>query len=131
MACLDDKQVMQLTIRLIIGLLLSTSALHAEVFTHQYERNKSEKIQMVLVDGMNISESCSKNIKSCWKYFNQKIKNSHVKTKLKGHPASIFCSEVNGISLIVRDSKNNEYDFCKFETDFYVDSWDLLERRNK
>lgn len=86
---------------------------------------------MISVDGLNVSESCSKNKKSCWKYFDQKVKNPHVKTKLKGNPASIFCGEINGVSAIVKDSKNNEYDFCRFQKDYYVDSWDLFKRRNK
>lgn len=122
---------MQFKIIIILITLVITGTLQAEVFTHQYERNKSETIEMVTVDDMQVSQSCSKDKKTCWPYFkNTKIK-KHKKTKLKGNPASIFCNEIQGESRIFKDNKNNEYDFCKFKDDFYVDSWDLYKRFNK
>lgn len=128
----DDKSGM-LTIKItsFIALLISLNTLHAEVFTHQYERNKSQKIEIVTVDDMKVSEACSKYKKSCFSSFDRKKISVHKKTKLKGNPASIYCHEKGGRSLIFRDAKNNEYDFCKFEKDFYVDSWDLYKRYAK
>lgn len=132
MACPDDKSGMPtIKITSFIVLLMTTHTLHAEVFTHQYERSKSEKIEIVTVDNMKVSESCSKNKKSCFALFDRKKVSVHKKTKLRGNPASIYCHEKGGFSSIFKDEKNNEYDFCRFEKDFYVDSWDLYKRYAK
>lgn len=127
----DDKYGMQFKIKILFITFVISNALHAEVFTHQYERNKSESIEIVTVDGMQVSQSCSNDKKNCWASFKNIKFKKRKKTKLLGNPASIFCNDIKGESRIFKDSKNNEYDFCKFKKDFYVDSWDLYKRFNK
>ncbi len=48
--------------------------------------------------------------------------------KLIGNPASRNCTLLGGKSIILRDSKNRQYDFCRFQDESMIDSWSLYEK---
>ncbi|MCO4756053.1 MAG: DUF333 domain-containing protein [Bacteriovoracaceae bacterium] len=57
-----------------------------------------------------------------------KQKNIQLKaTVTLGDPASRYCKLTGGMSIILRDAKNRQYDFCKFKDGSMIDSWGLYE----
>lgn len=114
-------------------LLISFSfAVKAEVFTYWPDQKTEQKIKMTKLNGMTVNEVCMKEKKACLKIIESVIKN-RVEKKTEagplGNPASINCEANKGQSEVLRDSKNNEYDFCLLEKKYLVDSWDLMKRK--
>ena len=81
---------------------------------------------------MKVSDECLIKSKICDSYTDGLPANSKKQTShWRGNPASQFCENKGGSSVILKDEKSNEYDYCKFEEDFFIDSWDLYERSKK
>lgn len=111
--------------------LFSSSALViAEEFTSNFTRGFTKNIDIELLNGMHVNSLCLKNKVECLSLLKKQtsVKNS---PKSQGHvlgnPASIFCNSIGGKSEILKDKKNNEYDFCVLNDKYFIDSWDLYK----
>jgi hypothetical protein len=117
----------------ILTLLFSTQILGAE-FTRYLDKNKPLAIQILEKEKLHINENCFKHFKEC-ESFLKKNANPHATAdknhNLIGHPAGEFCTNSNGKPEIFFDAKNNQYDFCNFNEQYIVDSWDFYNRYRK
>lgn len=113
----------------LIGLLF-ISSLKAEVFTWANEKKSVQKIQIEILNGMKVNSTCFKEKIACLKILDS-IQKTHIELKIEkgplGNPASAYCESHNGQPEILRDAKNNEYDFCLLDKKYLVDSWDLMK----
>lgn len=98
---------------------------------YQLEKNKTETISIVLINDMKVNNECLKNKKMCLDILSVPVKSKLIEEKLSGNPASIFCFNKKGESIILRDNKFNEYDYCKFPGGMMVDSWDFFGKYKK
>jgi len=88
-------------------------------------------LNLTQLDSMKVNEVCHKNEKDCLLQIKIGLKNkpkSEVDHIQAGNPASQFCHQLGGASLIVEDKIRNEYDFCKFSGKYLIDSWDLYKK---
>lgn len=116
---------------LMAFLFLFTRSAYSEELLYQFSKNTKIEISIVTVLGMKVSESCQKNQKACFKLFETK-KNRIRKAKgFRGNPASSICDELSGSSAILKDAKSNEYEYCLFGENYFIDSWDLYRKFNK
>lgn len=98
---------------------------------YQFDKKTSEKIIITNFHGMNASESCLKSATECSRLIDKKkIKIAKV-PGLKGNPASNACEEASGTPVILKDAKYNDYEYCLFGKNYFIDSWDLLDRSKK
>ncbi|MBJ01036.1 MAG: hypothetical protein CME67_07370 [Halobacteriovoraceae bacterium] len=103
--------------------ILTTSLAYTKTLTMQVE-DKSLRFEAQTVEGINFI-----NFKqSALAYKALKAPRPKLKSKqLAGNPASRNCKLLNGKSVILRDSKNRQYDYCKFRDESMIDSWGLYE----
>ncbi len=86
-------------------------------------------------DGLELDLSCfKKNAKKpdCMALTFAKIKTENV---VIPHPsmnnkAAFLCTQIKGVSLIAKDSKNNEIDFCRFADNSMVSSWSMYLKQH-
>ncbi len=121
----------------ILSFLIFSSALFAadapapQELIYQRDKKISEKIQIKILNKMKVNVGCFVMAKQCTEFINKKAVPEKNKTGLKGNPASLHCSAIGGESIILKDVKNNEYDYCRFQGMYMVDSWDLYESSKK
>jgi putative hemolysin len=92
------------------------------------------KIEIFNIDELNVNEFCFKNKKECINFFIKLKKNKNKASKdivQLGHPASINCQELGGLSEIYTDSSGNQHDYCNFNQKYIIDSWNLLKSFKK
>lgn len=121
---------------LIFYQFLSTN-LFAEEFTHKFDHVPARKINIELLKGYHVNSECHKNKKECLALITvpSDVPSSGTKSNksvhLRGNPASDFCESRSGKSEILRDVKNNEYDYCVLKDKYFVDSWDFYSQNKK
>lgn len=120
----------------LVFIILSFSGLcfsqdFPEELYFQITKSETRRVRIKSLDELRVSTNCFDKKKSCQKFFSAKQNIIHYKSKLSGNPASIFCAEKKGVSVILRDDKKNEYDFCQFNDEYLIDSWDLFRKYNK
>lgn len=125
---------MKLTPRffLFFYFLMTGTATYAEVMTFHPDNKTVKKIRISKLSGLNVNEDCfaekEKCLKSIEAFRKSKVEKKENKTET-GNPASVYCEERMGQSEILRDSKQNEYDFCLIEKKYLIDSWSLFKTK--
>lgn len=89
-----------------------------------------------IVGGVQISDSCVKKKEkqpSCQAYraLLKRVSSKKPDVPLAGHPAAFYCGSAGGLNRIVKDSKNNEFDFCEFKDGSMINSWHLYNKSKK
>jgi len=119
----------------MLTLLISTHA-YCEIFVQDLSKGKTLKIDIQLLNGLHVNKECVDHKKECLKYILELSNKSTSLSKKEhslvlGNPASTFCNNNKGKSEILRDSKNNEYDYCVLKEKYIIDSWDLYHHSQK
>lgn len=127
--------MMNLVNRLIFSfcfMALFSQAAKAQVMTFHPDSKTEKKIKISKLNGLNVSEDCLSEKEKCQKsieaFRKTKAALSASRTEA-GNPASAYCEARSGQSEILRDNKNNEYDFCLIEKKYLIDSWDLYKMK--
>lgn len=94
---------------------------------------KIKKIEITEFIEMKLTKSCFKSSKTpqCQAYSATKkniISLNKPNTPLAGHPAAYMCGSAGGVNRVLKDDKNNEYDYCEFKDGSMIDAWDLYEK---
>lgn len=84
-----------------------------------------QEIQIKPFQGLKVNQKCIDLNDKCMALLSTKIKLIVKQTKIAGHPASKVCQAKGGYSIILKDNKKNEYDYCTFSDGSMVSSWDL------
>ena len=72
--------------------------------------------------------SCFKNSKpkcEAFEFSQIKAKKLIMRNEGLNNLAAIYCEAIHGRNLLAMDSKNNEYNFCRFGDGSMVNSWSL------
>jgi putative hemolysin len=98
--------------------------------------DKTLKIETRSHDGIELTNSCfAKKTKTpqceAFKALNRKVEVKRPNVPLAGHPAAFYCGSAGGLNRILKDSKNNEYDFCEFKDGSMINSWHLYNKSKK
>lgn len=88
-------------------------------------KSGAKKFTTVEIQGINMSETCSKKCTALNKLKPSKLKINNPIPSLAGHPASKLCTALEGMNRVVTNDKNQQYDFCEFKDKSMVDSWGL------
>ncbi|GEM_PF-655587 len=88
------------------------------------------------VGGVEVSKGClNKKGKQpacdAYKALSKKASPKSANVPLAGHPAAFYCGSAGGLNRILKDSKNNEYDFCEFKDGSMINSWHLYNKAKK
>lgn len=122
-------------ITLLIFLIFGTVAAFGAEEYRIYDKDLKKYMTVKMIDykGRLVSDNCQKKSKMDCLALNPKAtkkeKNSNV--PLLGHPASDYCTQLNGKNRILFDIKNDQYDFCLFEDGSMTESWGLYKTRDK
>ena len=122
---------------LIIASQVETTQLFAEEFTHKLALGSEKKIEISLLKKFHVNSECIKNQQDCLNLLKVPTTSTSVNKIIKqdkqvrGNPASDFCNFKEGKSEILRDQKNNEYDYCLLSDKYLVDSWDFYTQNKK
>lgn len=109
-------------------MLVSIQAFASQSFTMKTE-GKDKSLKIVKLEGVNFSKDCEKKKCQAYKTYKSPKKVELKPSALAGNPASKFCGAQGGTGIILRDDKNRQYDFCRFEDESLVDAWGLYENR--
>ncbi|MBC7537509.1 MAG: DUF333 domain-containing protein [Bacteriovorax sp.] len=111
--------------------LLSFDA-RSELFFHKFNNGSARKIKIEKLNGFHVNHECINNKQECLQLILKPLGQKTKQTQdVLGNPASDFCEFNNGNSEILRDKKNNEYDYCVLKNKYYVDSWDFFNLNKK
>lgn len=125
---LSTKEFEYMKYLFLLFIFVSITA-KSEVFTHKFSKGPARKIKIEKLSGFHVNSKCIENKNECLALISKPKKGET--QNLSGNPASDFCSANNGKSEILRDSKNNEYDFCVLNDKYFVDSWDFYSLNKK
>lgn len=125
---------MKVTIMFLTAYLLSLTCA-AEVYTMALP-DRRIKIETQSHSQVEVTKSCfSKKSKSlecdAYKALSKKVEMKKPDIPLAGHPAAFYCGSAGGLNRILKDSKNNEYDFCEFKDGSMINSWHLYNKAKK
>lgn len=110
------------------------AAMASDFFIYWIDSNKSEKIAISKMEGLSVNDSCAREKKECFSAIEQGLlENSSIKKDKSqaGNPASLFCQRIKGINIILQDERKNEYDYCKLDNKYLIDSWQLYKKYKK
>ena len=114
---------------LLFNFLFTVQA--AEEFFLRSSYQSKDVLKLGQFDSMKVNDACLKNEKDCLLQIEAGLKSkkkSKADTIQAGNPASQFCHQLGGVSLIAEDKSRNEYDFCKLSEKYLIDSWDLYKK---
>lgn len=94
-----------------------------------YEEGETSPVKTVKLEESVFSQDCEDKKCQAYQSFSSPKKAALKSGKLMGNPASKFCQAQGGKGIILRDSKNRQYDFCRFKDGSFVDAWRLYEKR--
>lgn len=119
---------------IFVIVLISTNAL-GESYTMSLP-NKKLKIETTSISGVEVSATCfikKGKTHPCEAYSALKkvVKAKNSDVPLAGHPAAFYCGSAGGLNRILKDSKNNEYDFCEFKDGSMINSWHLYKKAKR
>ncbi|MCE3010320.1 MAG: DUF333 domain-containing protein [Proteobacteria bacterium] len=131
----------------LVALSLMTTSASATYMTLKFfgEGPGSEKkIKIIKMDGFDVSEDCKlknnaknkakkdpkgfvgKTIPQCQALVKAMEKPPEdFKPGSLPHPATAYCKSKGGKELILIDSENRQYDFCRFDDESMVDAWSM------
>jgi len=96
-------------------------------------RRGNESVQIPFSEDHDIlmNDRCSRNLLECEAYqVSEKISEGKLHAKningQKGNPASVFCKELGGISLTLKDNHSNDVAICAFKDKTMASAWDLF-----
>lgn len=105
------------------------SVAHADQTLKYFNNDKYELMKIKTFQKANLNEACFKAGKpncKAWTVFNGSPKErTKSKTPLAGNPAANYCWDVGAKNRILKAQNNDEYDFCVFDDNSMIDSWDL------
>lgn len=80
------------------------------------------------IDGLIVSDTCENKETKCLAL--QKVKENSMYNSHKGgrNPASLYCLQVGGNPIIVRNEFHNIYGFCEFADKSKIDEWSLYNK---
>lgn len=111
----------------VLLFLFLSHSLSAEILIHKYSKNASKKIKIEKLNGFHVNDVCIKHKQECLPLLKPaKVQQTKASgSGVLGNPASDFCQTHQGVSEILHDKKNNEYDYCLLKGKYLVDSWDF------
>ncbi len=116
---------------MVLGCILvfSVSSAHADQTLKYFNNDKYSDVKIKTYEKANLTESCFKGGKpncKAWTTFNAKAKTpTKNPTPLAGNPAALYCWDVGAKNRILKAQNGDQYDFCVFDDNSMVDSWDL------
>jgi putative hemolysin len=113
---------------LLIFLFALPVTTFAKGLNYTNENGKTKKIAIIDFNGFSVNDVCANKLNNCQALLATKLVRSisSLDTKrLVGHPASKMCFAKGGSSIILKDPKRNEYDYCLFPDGSMIDSWQL------
>ncbi|NUN05089.1 MAG: DUF333 domain-containing protein [Bdellovibrio sp.] len=120
-----------LKIILVISILVVSSYGHSAGAEFKYYVNGQYKsIVIVKIDGLNFNSSCLKETSCKALRISRGVafKIHETNSSLAGNPGANYCWDVGAKNRILKDSKNNEYDFCVFDDGSMIDAWNLYAK---
>lgn len=110
-------------------LLIASSAAHADQTMKYFNNDKYEQRKIKTYQKANLNEACFKAGKpSCkaWTVYMAKAKTpTKNPTPLAGNPAALYCWDVGAKNRILKAQNGDQSDFCVFDDNSMIDSWDL------
>ncbi|KHD88562.1 MAG: hypothetical protein OM95_08645 [Bdellovibrio sp. ArHS] len=120
---------------LLYCLVLSFSAYAENISLKMYssKTKKYEEVKIFTQDGLKISSNCIKKGKPDCEALRVGLGSAKEKPQgpVLGNPAARYCAAFNAGNRILKDEKNNEYDYCVFSDGSMIDSWSLYYRHHK
>lgn len=116
-------------------LLVSGIAIADDVQLKLYSPTKKtyEKITITNINGLKISKGCLNSKQKCGAQVAvdnpKKLSESNI--GLTGNPAARYCQSYSAVSRILKNEKNQEYDFCVFPDGSMIDAWSLYGKHHK
>lgn len=85
------------------------------------------QVQTQKIGNFRINDLCVKkqNCKAMLVAKGKPFKVQETKAPFVGNPGANYCWDVGAKNRVLKDEKNNQYDFCVFEDGSMIDAWDL------
>lgn len=107
----------------------SASAASTDLKLKYFVINTYTQVQTQKVGNFRINDLCVKkqNCKAMLVAKEKPFKIQQTKAPFVGNPAANYCWDVGAKNRVLKDDKNNQYDFCVFEDGSMIDAWDLYQ----
>ncbi|WP_413612888.1 DUF333 domain-containing protein [Bdellovibrio sp. HCB-110] len=92
-----------------------------------FVNNAYTQVQTQKIGNFRINDLCVKkqNCKAMLVAKGKPFKVQETKAPFVGNPGANYCWDVGAKNRVLKDEKNNQYDFCVFEDGSMIDAWDL------
>ncbi|WP_295900349.1 DUF333 domain-containing protein [uncultured Bdellovibrio sp.] len=118
----------------ILNILFSLSFLVAHASPEDlnlkyFVNNAYTQVQTKKIDKFRVNDLCVKkqNCKAMLTAKGKPFKVQQTKAPFTGNPGANYCWDVGAKNRVLKDDKNNQYDFCVFDDGSMVDAWDLYQ----
>lgn len=114
-------------IYLILLSLSVTSAAGTDLKLKYFVNNAYTQVQTQKIGNFRINDLCAQkqNCKAMLVAKGKPFKVQETKAPFVGNPGANYCWDVGAKNRVLKDEKNNQYDFCVFEDGSMIDAWDL------
>ena len=117
--------------KLLFLMTLWMSPSYASTLSLRYfVNNKYTNVNIVQVGDLKVNELC-RNLSNCKAIAIAKGKPIQAKESTGStffNASSSYCWDVGAKARILKDAKNNEYDFCVFSDGSMIDAWNLYSK---
>lgn len=127
------KELVMIKIQYILLLLLATTLCASTSYGESLKvakNGKYESIQVIKYQTFNITSDCAKNKCLALEATKKKVVTKVSRVPLLGNPASTYCKSAGGVSRILIGQDKKQYDYCMFQDESMIDSWDLYYKHN-
>ncbi|WP_374076676.1 DUF333 domain-containing protein [Bdellovibrio bacteriovorus] len=111
---------------ILLGSLIASAA-GTDLKLKYFVNNAYTQVQTQKIGNFRINDLCVKkqNCKAMLVAKGKPFKVQETKAPFVGNPGANYCWDVGAKNRVLKDEKNNQYDFCVFEDGSMIDAWDL------
>lgn len=106
----------------------SAHAAESDLKLKYFVNNAYTSVQTQKVGTFRVNDVCSKNpkCKALTVGRGKPVQIQKTKAAFVGNSGANYCWDVGAKNRILKDEKNNQYDYCVFEDGSMIDAWDLF-----
>lgn len=103
-----------------------------ELFLPSKGDEKASSVKILKINGISVSQNCADQQEICFAALNKLVTSESSKPSFDIDPASKFCEDNQGETIILSDKDANKYTYCYLNSDYYFDAWALyLKKENE
>lgn len=112
---------------LLLVISLSSFAANSDLKLKYFTNNSYILVTTKKIGAFQVNDLCQKNssCKALQIAKGKPFKIQPTKAPFLGNPAANYCWDAGAKNRILKDEKNNQYDYCVFDDGSMIDAWNL------